>query len=607
MVLGAVFFLFVTVLLPVPIFGRQTTNSNSLATNSRNGESGMMLCGGEGCPLGYFCTNGTCQCRKAPGGIVWCSDDGLYKFAVLNCFCVTFDRNKSLVEVGACIENCETSPNADGIAAIYHYQNKTTDYDICQLLNRTGSLCGRCLPDHYPLVYSYSLACVQCHHILWNWVRYVMAAYLPLTVFCLGILLFKVNIVSSRFHPVFLYSQAMAIPPFVRIILLDLSNESTTVLTPLKTALSLYGIWNLDFFRPFYTDLCLQIGILPTLALDYAIAVYPLLLIIISYLFINIYDKKYTVITTMCTPFRALIKRNINIRASLIDSFSAFFLLSNVKFLSVSFDLLVPTQMYHLYGNTYNTTLRLFYSAEIEYFGREHLPYGILAIVLLCVFVILPVAILALYPFAFFQKFLNLFPVRWYILHTFVDSFQGCYKDGTEPGTRDCRWFSALYLIFRFAAFLLYGIMLDVEYFSLCCLLMLFVVLLLVVFQPYKDRVISYFKLNTAFLILMAMFYAVIVALGRASIVSNRIYVNFLHFLFAALVIVPLLYIPGFLLYRVFLRGKYCLGLICRWHRGYVAVDGDDNDADSYCDRVVNPQAYPTVPASQMINCSLNP
>ena len=266
--------------------------------------------------------------------------------------------------------------------------------------------------------------------------------------------------------------------------------------------------------------------------------------------------------------------------------------------------------MYNLYGDTYNTTLRLLYSAEIEYFGGEHLPYAILAIVMLCVFVILPVAILALYPFALFQKFLNLFPIRWYILHTFVDSFQGYYKDGTEPGTRDCRWFSAVYLIFRFAAFLLYGIILDVEYYSLCCLLMLFVVLLLVVFQPYKDRVISYFKLNTAFLILLAMFYAVIVANKRACIVYNRICVNFLHFLFAALVTVPLLYIPGFLLYGMFSRCKYCLGLIRRlhwWRRGYVAVDGDDNDADSYCDRVVNPQAYPTVPASQMINCSVNP
>ena len=609
MALGAVFFfLLATVLSPVfTLTGqnadrvRTATKSNSPATTSRNGESGMMLCGEEGCPLGYFCTNGTCQCRKAPGGIVWCSDNDLHKFAVIACYCVSFDRNKSLVDVGACIENCQTPPNAHGITVFYHhYRNKS--YDTCQLLNRTGTLCGKCLPDHYPLVYSYSLACVKCHHIRWNWVKYIMAAYLPLTVFCLCILLFKVNISSSRFHSAFLYSQAMAMPPFVRILLLDLSNESTSALTTLKTAFSLYGIWNLDFFRSFYSDLCLGIGILPTLALDYAIAAYPLLLVIISYVFIKVYDRKHRVITVMCTPFCALFKRNFNIRASLIDSFSSFFLLSNVKFLSVTFDLLVPTQIYHLYGDTYNYTLGLYYSADIEYFGREHLPYGILAIVVLCVFVILPVAVLALYPFAFFQKFLNLFPVRWYILHTFVDSFQGCYKDGTEPGTHDYRWFSAVYLILRFTAFLLYGIMLDVQYFSLCCLLLLFTLLLLVIFQPYKNRFFSHFKLNTVFFILLAMFYAVTVAIGRASIASNQTYTKFLRFLFGALVIVPLLYIPGFLLYWVF---SNCLGPVRRlrwWCRGYAAVD-----ADAYCDRVVNPQAYPTIPASQMINCSVNP
>ena len=42
-------------------------------------------------------------------------------------------------------------------------------------------------------------------------------------------------------------------------------------LPSVKVLLSVYGIWNLDFFRPYYSDLCLGIGILPTLALDYAI------------------------------------------------------------------------------------------------------------------------------------------------------------------------------------------------------------------------------------------------------------------------------------------------------------------------------------------------
>ena len=213
--------------------------------------------------------------------------------------------------------------------------------------------------------------------------------------------------------------------------------------------LSLYGIWNLDFFRPFYSDLCLGIGILPTLALDYVIAVYPLLLMIISYLLIVLYDRNYRVVSMLFRPFLALFslfKKNWDIRTSVIDAFTSFFLLSNVKFLSVSFDLLVPTKIYHLHGDHYNSTLALYYAGDIEYFGKEHLPYWILAIVVSFIFLVLPVAILALYPFGFFQKFLNLFPFRWYILHTFVDSFQGWYKDGTEPGTRDYRYFSIGYI-----------------------------------------------------------------------------------------------------------------------------------------------------------------
>ena len=56
--------------------------------------------------------------------------------------------------------------------------------------------------------------------------------------------------------------------------------------------LSFYGIWNLEFFRPFYSNLYLGIGELPALALDYAIALYPFLLNIIAYFLIVLYNKR---------------------------------------------------------------------------------------------------------------------------------------------------------------------------------------------------------------------------------------------------------------------------------------------------------------------------
>ena len=93
---------------------------------------------------------------------------------------------------------------------------------------------------------------------------------------------------------------------------------------------------------------------------------------------------------------------------------------------------------------------RLYYDADIPYFGEAHLPYALLGLLIVALLIILPLLLLILYPFRWFQKFLNLFPFRWYILHTFMDTFQGCYKDGTEPGTRDCRWFASIYFVLRF-------------------------------------------------------------------------------------------------------------------------------------------------------------
>ena len=213
--------------------------------------------------------------------------------------------------------------------------------------------------------------------------------------------------------------------------------------------------------------------------------------------------------------------------------------------------------MYHLYGDNYNHTNALYYSGDIEYFGREHLPYGILAIVMLCVFVIQPIAILALYLFAFFQKFLNLFPARWYILHTFVDSFQGCYKDGTEPGTRDCRWFSAFFILTRYLFLIVYGNIGRASYFPLCPLFLLCVILLLVVVQPYKSHFAIHYKTNATFTILYTSFFVI------ASTIDVESHQNFvlLTLVFLFLVSLPSCFIMGLILHA---RFRCCLRLARR-------------------------------------------
>ncbi len=217
---------------------------------------------------------------------------------------------------------------------------------------------------------------------------------------------------------------------------LNFRERSAAAQYALEGLLSVYGIWNLDFFRSFDLGICLGTGTLPTLALDIAVGVYPLLLAIISYIMIHLYDRNFLPLVILWRPFKiifGLFRRNWDIKTSVIDSYATFFLLSNLKLTSACFDLLVPTYVYQFNSssNTYKTELRLYYDANVMYNGPSHRPYFILAIGVLFIFVILPVHD-EFYPF---QWILNLFPVRWYVLHTFVDSLQGFYKNGIEPGT----------------------------------------------------------------------------------------------------------------------------------------------------------------------------
>ena len=82
-------------------------------------------------------------------------------------------------------------------------------------------------------------------------------------------------------------------------------------------------------------------------------------------------------------PFHKVLRafcKSWDVRTSVIDSFSTFYLLSYMKINSVTTDLLVPTQIYELGSNI--TTLGLYYSPTVAYFGNEHLPYAISAFVL---------------------------------------------------------------------------------------------------------------------------------------------------------------------------------------------------------------------------------
>ena len=351
--------------------------------------------------------------------------------SVLNDNCLTYNKDKHVTEVGRCIfTNIKTNSS---YVVLPRSMSELDDFMCGKLFNRTGTLCGKC---HYPLVYSFDMNCIQCPNGKDNWWKYLLAAYLPLTIFYLVVLLFKINVVSSSLYPFVLYAQGVSNPINGRSILIYLKKGQQTPQMAVRWIGMLYGIWSLDSFRSFDLGICLGIDTMQALSLELAMGVYPLLLLLVTYMLICPYDRNFTPIVTIWKPFQAVLqytKRKIEMRTTLIDAFCTFFLLSNSKLLNSCVDLLVPVTVYELNSTGHlSYSWRLYNNATIPYFGHQHLPYAILATGMLFLIVLFPVLLLTLYPFRWFQKLL---PGHWYILHTFMDSFQGCYKDGMEPGT----------------------------------------------------------------------------------------------------------------------------------------------------------------------------
>ena len=139
---------------------------------------------------------------------------------------------------------------------------------------------------------------------------------------------------------------------------------------------------------------------------------------------------------------------NIDIHTSLIEYFATLFFLSAIKLQSVSLDLLTPTSLYYPDGTT-SKSLYLYLAGNVKYFGKHHSLYGVLAIFLLIIFTLLPRVLFFVYPYRCFQRFLNKINCNYISLKTFMDTFQGHYKDGTN-NTIDYRFFSGATLGFIF-------------------------------------------------------------------------------------------------------------------------------------------------------------
>ena len=293
-------------------------------------ENGHSHCSNDSvCPTWFICNSqNSCQCGGEHNHAVVC-DIANKESAILDCYCATYDGNNKATQLGLCFYNCQNTNTEKKMDYVYNKlpikPEELLNKSVCTHFHRTGLLCGDCEEGYSPFVLSYNLSCVRCPDGHKNWWKFVLVGFVPLTFFYLFMVIFNINVISSRLHGVVWFSQALSIPVLVRVIMSALSHGSPHPLIAAKIFIVFYSFWNLDLFRSVLPDICLNVTTLQALALDYFLALYPFVLILFSYLFIELHDRQYTAIVIIWKPFHKVLsvfRKSWDIRTSIIDSFA---------------------------------------------------------------------------------------------------------------------------------------------------------------------------------------------------------------------------------------------------------------------------------------------
>ena len=427
-----------------------------------------------------------------------------------------------LLRLGFCMTYSNSTVFLAGCSYVYKDINDSTHISLpqnfsdlntifCDSQNRKGLLCGEC-KDHFGIsVLSNSYRCEDCRKTPHGVLRYLALQFIPLTMFFFFILLTRISVTKPPMSTFVLYCQ------LVSLVFNATSGDASTIIVLERNAgrlwnvllvvLSQYDIWNLDFGTRLITPFCVSpaISSLHSLALNYVSAFYPLVLIVVTYTLIELHSRNFRPLVWLWRPFNkcfAGFRRNWNPRASVIDVFATFFLLSYTKLMYNS--LFILFQANPVFNATAYPPVKLKVVTQtdpnVKLFGSSFTVYAVLALLVSVVVVFLPVLLVGnLVSRCCSCRLCS--SRHWHVLRTFIEKFNGYYKDGTVEGSRDYRWVSLQPFALRIAIIIVSNqIRLPVSLIYLARGVIFFgLALFTAIVQPYKKQ-----YMNTVDALLMA-------------------------------------------------------------------------------------------------------
>jgi hypothetical protein len=232
------------------------------------------------------------------------------KLEIFHGHCMTWNNATQDIEVGRCLFIYQDKRHMCDYESYKYYRIPTNisgpelNRFMCSGYNREGVQCNECIEGCGPALFSDGVTCTDCSKHRYNWILYLIFQLTMVTIMYLAVVLFEINGTASPFNVIITYIQLsvnglMVASGLYVILACNLSTKFP------QYFLTLFGIWNLDFFRLILPPVCVSTSTkaIDILLFDYIIAFYPLLITVFVLVGIELYDRNCRMAVCLSTPF----------------------------------------------------------------------------------------------------------------------------------------------------------------------------------------------------------------------------------------------------------------------------------------------------------------
>ena len=406
-------------------------------------------------------------------------------------------------------------------------------YDNCSCSEgRKGTLCGQCIDGYSVAINSPYMSCVPCDSsaVYKGWALLIALEFIPITVMVAIIAVLNVNLNQGSLSgyiflcqmitilfpsvgfPSWLVSQSFYEFKFAPLVLLPLSIWNMNFIYYLSCTHNWFSYS--DCYNP--VSICISQSTTPLeyLLFWYVISFYPLVLAVLTYCVMVMYDKGYRCVVCLVRPIHRLLARFwrlFGIQPSLSHTVASLYTLCFTQLAATSLKILHPT----VYTNTdsHNHSARFFYDGSQSYFSGVHGFAGTVAILVL-IGLFITVAYLLLHPFRLFQWCFGKLKFKKDLILSVTDVFNGPFKNGTSENSWDYRYFAGIHFAIQLVVMTFYYIPLELMQVtgSLKVTVCSLYLLAILIFRPYNRNIHNFsevllFVLLTGLSVYPALFF----------------------------------------------------------------------------------------------------